>query len=164
LPELNGHGVSVTNNRVGTMNAERLAMVTTMLGLVLACSSAGLANEACKGDKKATHTLKFKGKDDQCVERVVKDSDDTDAETINACEGDTVVWKVAGPKKSVVFDGDASPFEWKDSDFKSSRIEGVVKDDAAVDGKSTPYKYSVKVDGKECVHDPVIIVDDRSLE
>ncbi len=80
--------------------------------------------------------------------------DDADAETVNVCEKDVVEWKVTGKAKSIVFDGN-SPFDWSDSGFKGRKIEGTVKSGTA----GEEFKYSVKVDGLACVHDPKIIVD-----
>jgi hypothetical protein len=120
------------------------------LGLLAAQLASGVA-VACDNPGK-THTLKFKVKDDGCVQKVKKESDGADADTINVCETDKVVWTVSGRAKSIVFDG-ASPFDWADSGSDSS-IEGAVKSGTA--GKD--FKYSVKVDGLDCVLDPKIIV------
>jgi hypothetical protein len=131
-----------------------IARITTALALgLLAVQLATGAAVACDNPGK-THKLKFQVKDDGCVTKVKKESDDADAETINVCEKDVVEWKVTGKAKSIVFDGE-SPFEWTDSGFKDRKIEGEVK--AGTAGKE--FKYSVKVDGLACVHDPKIIVD-----
>jgi hypothetical protein len=136
-----------------------IARFTTAFALSLLASQLALGDEpTCAAKKGATHTLKFKVKDDGCVEKVKKDSDGADADTLNVCETDTVVWKVSGKPKAIVFDG-TSPFEWLDSGYKDSEIQGTVK--AGTAGKD-PFKYSVKVvkdDGKTCVLDPKIIVD-----
>ena len=132
-----------------------IARMTTAFALsLLAAQLASGVAVACD-NKGKTHTLKFKVKDDGCVEKVKKDSDGADADTINVCETDTVVWKVSGKSKSIVIDGDSTPFAWQDSGFMSNKIEGTVQ--AGTAGKE--YKYSVKVDGLDCVLDPKIIVD-----
>lgn len=130
-----------------------IARVTTALSLgLLAVQLASGVAGACENPGK-THNLKFKVKNDECVEKVKKEKDDGDADTINVCETDVVQWKVKGKAKSIVFDG-ASPFEWTDSGFKGKQIEGTVKSGTA----GQDFKYSVKVDGLECVLDPKIIV------
>lgn len=132
-----------------------IARMTTAFALsLLAAQLASGVAVACD-DKGKTHTLKFKVKDDGCVEKVKKDSDGADADTINVCETDKVIWKVSGKSKSIVIDGDSTPFAWQDSGFMSNKIEGTVQ--AGTAGKE--YKYSVKVDGMDCVLDPKIIVD-----
>ena len=132
-----------------------IARFTTAFALSLLASQLALGDEpTCAAKKGATHTLKFKVKDNGCVEKVKKDSDGADADTIKVCETDVVSWKVNGKSKSIVFDGE-SPFEWQDSGFKSNDIQGTVK--AGTAGKD--FKYSVKVDGMTCVLDPRIIVD-----
>jgi hypothetical protein len=129
-----------------------IARFTTACALsLLAAQLASGAAVACDNPGK-THELEFKVKNDECVEKVKK-KDGSDAETINVCETDVVQWKVTGKAKSIVFDG-ASPFEWTDSGFKANKIEGTVKSGTA----GQDFKYSVKVDGLECVHDPRIIV------
>ena len=140
------------------MPANRLLIAASILVFVGAQAGFGLVEAACPVSDKP-HKLKFKVQGDQCVIRVLKDVDGSDAETINVCEGDTVIWSVTGPNKSIVFDGADSPFEWQDSGFKGNKIEGVVKAGAAKNGQSTSYKYTVKVEGKACAHDPIIIVD-----
>jgi hypothetical protein len=142
----------------GIMPTIRLPIIASFLAMFVAQAGFNLAEAACTVAEKP-YKLKFKVQGDQCVTRVLKDEDGSDAETINVCEGDTVIWSITGPKKSVVFDNADSPFEWKDSDFKGNKIEGVVKAGAAKDGKATTYKYTVRVEGKACAHDPIIIVD-----
>jgi len=133
------------------MSIARLT-TTFALSLLAAQLASGVAAAACPNPGK-THELKFKVKGDECVEKVKK-NDGSDGETIKVCETDVVQWKVKGKSKSIVFDG-PSPFEWEDSGFKGDKIEGTVKSGTA--GKE--FKYSVKVDGLECVHDPKIIVE-----
>jgi hypothetical protein len=131
-----------------------IARFTTAFALgLLAVQLASGAAVACDNPGK-THKLSFKVTDDGCVAKVKKDADDADAETINVCEKDVVEWKVTGKAKSIVFDGN-SPFDWADSRFKDRKIEGTVKSGTA----GEEFKYSVKVDGLACVHDPKIIVD-----
>ena len=131
-----------------------IARLTTAFALgLLAVQLAAGAAVACDKPGK-THKLSFKVKDDGCVVKVKKDSDGADAETVNVCEKDVVEWKVTGKAKSIVFDGN-SPFEWTDSGFKGKKIEGTVKSGTA----GEEFKYSVKVNGLACVHDPKIIVD-----
>jgi hypothetical protein len=135
-----------------------IARLTTAFALSLLASQLALGDEpTCAAKKGATHTLKFKVKDDGCVEKVKKDSDGADADTLNVCETDTVVWKVSGKSKAIVFEG-ANPFGWTspDSGFKDKTIEGTIQ--AGTAGQP-PFKYSVKVDGMACVLDPKIIVD-----
>ena len=129
--------------RLTTAFALGLLGVHLSLGAAVACDNPG-----------KTHKLSFKVTEDGCVAKVKKDSDDADAETINVCEKDVVEWRVTGKAKSIVFEGN-SPFKWADSGFKDKKIEGEVKPGTA--GKE--FKYSVKVDGLACVHDPKIIVD-----
>jgi hypothetical protein len=139
------------------MTVHRLSLLAVPVAAILLQAAPGIARAECPAAP-TTHKLKFKLKDDQCVARVLKTSDGSDAETLNACEGDTVQWSVSGPRKSIVFEGDA-PFDWADSGFKDGKIDGVVKQGAARDGQQTSYKYSVKVEGLACVHDPVIIIE-----
>lgn len=108
---------------------------------------------ACENPGK-THKLKFEVKGNQCVEKVKKENDDEDAETISVCVTDIVRWKVSGPAKAIVFEGD-TPFDWPESGFQGKHIEGTIK--PGTEGKT--FKYSVKVEGLECVHDPRIVVD-----
>ena len=133
-----------------------IARLATACALSLLAAQLALGDERnCATDKGAVHTLKFKVKDDGCVEKVKKDSDGANADEIRVCETDVVKWKVNGKKKSIVFEG-VSPFEWTDSGFEDNKIEGTVK--AGTAGQP-PFKYSVKVDGLACVLDPKIIVD-----
>lgn len=129
-----------------------IARVTTALALgLLAVQLASGVAVACDNPGK-THNLKFKVKNDECVEKVKKEKDDGDADTINVCETDKVVWKVAGRAKTIVFEGE-SPFDWSDSG-SDKKIQGTVKPGTA----GQEFKYSVKVDGTDCVLDPKIIV------
>jgi len=139
------------------MTARRISLLTSLLALFLLQATPGAAVADCSAGGKA-HRLKIKVKNDQCVERVAKESDESDADTINVCEGDTVSWSFSGPKKSIIFDGE-NPLEWVDSGNAGSKIEGIVKAGAAKDGQQTSYKYSVTVEGQACVFDPKIIVD-----
>jgi len=127
-------------------------VVAFTAGFVLAQGLATASQAECT-DQPKTHRLKFKVKADECVE-MVKKEDDSDAETITVCVSDEVVWQVAGPAKSVVFEGD-SPFDWADSGFKGSKIEGTVRE--GTEGQE--FKYSVMVDGLSCVLDPRMIVE-----
>jgi hypothetical protein len=138
------------------MNIRSRSLLTSTLALLLTLAIPSVASATCPGGK--THDLKFKVKSDGCVEKVQKNSDDSDADDTSVCAADTVTWKVSGPKKSVVFEGD-SPFDWVDSGNQGNKIEGVVKSGAAKNGQRTEYKYSVTVEGKSCVFDPKIIVD-----
>ena len=84
-----------------------IARVTTALALsLLAVQLASGVAVACDNPGK-THNLKFKVKNDECVEKVKKEKDDGDADTINVCETDKVVWKVAGRAKTIVFEGES---------------------------------------------------------
>jgi len=131
-----------------------IARVTTAFALsLLAAQLASGVAVACENPGK-THNLKFKVKSDGCVEKVKKEKDDADADTINVCETDVVSWTVNGKSKSIVIDGDSTPFAWQDSGFKDKTIEGTVKPGTA----GQEFKYSVKVDGLDCVLDPKIIV------
>jgi hypothetical protein len=134
-----------------TMSMSRIA-ISIAVGLLLAQGPA-LAALGCENPGK-THRLKFKVKGDECVEKVKKEDDDDDADTISVCVTDTVIWQVNGPAKSVVFDGD-SPFDWQDSGFEGNKIIGIVR--AGTEGQE--FKYSVMVDGLSCVLDPRIVVD-----
>jgi len=130
---------------------------TLALSLLAAQLASGVAAAACSDPNRnpKIHKLDFKVKSDGCVEKVKK-KDDSDGETITVCENDTVQWKVNGRDKKIVFDGN-SPFEWPgpDSGFKDKKIEGKVQPGTA----RKEFKYSVKVKGLECVHDPKIIVE-----
>jgi hypothetical protein len=131
-----------------------IARLATAFALSLLAAQLALGDEPNCAEKKGdVHVLKFKVKDDGCVEKVKKDSDGADADEIRVCETDVVKWKVNGKKKSIVFEG-VSPFEWTDSGFEDKKIEGTVQ--AGTAGKD--FKYSVKVDGMACVLDPKIIV------
>jgi len=138
--------------RTSTAHIAVLATVSALCGL-WPC----VAGAACEPAARPIE-LKFKVHGDQCVQKVVKDAGDADAETVRACVGDTIRWKVAGKGKAVVFEGD-SPFDWIDSGIQQNAIVGTVRADAARNGQSTTYKYSVKVEGLACVLDPTIIVD-----
>ena len=129
---------------------------TTRWGVFgVACVLLAGAAVACERPGK-THTLKFKIKTNECVEKVQKDADETDADTIHVCETDVVKWKVNGKAKSVVFDDKKTPFTgWHDSGFKDTEIEGTVRQGTA----GQEFKYSVKIQGLTCVYDPRIIVD-----
>lgn len=133
------------------MPTSRTAIV--IVASLLAGLGAATAADACENPGK-THRLKFKVKHDECVEKVNKADDDADADSIHVCVSDTVVWQVSGRAKSVVFEGD-SPFDWGDSGFQGSKIEGVVR--AGTEGQD--FKYSIQVDGLECVLDPRVIVE-----
>lgn len=117
----------------------------------------GVAGAACDRPARPVD-LKFKVGADECVLRVLGHADDADADSIRACPGDTIRWKVNGRGKTVVFEG-ASPFDWIDSGVQQNRIEGIVRGDAAKNGQATVYKYSIRVDGLACVLDPTIIID-----
>jgi hypothetical protein len=127
-----------------------IARITTVLVVGLLWAQGSLACE----DPGKTHRLKFQVKGDECVEKVKKEDDDADAETIRVCVSDTVIWQIAGPAKSVVFDVE-TPFDWQESGFQRNRIIGIVK--AGTEGRE--FKYSVKVDGLDCVLDPRVVVE-----
>ena len=125
-----------------------------MKRIAVALAAALLAQGALACDDPGkTHRLKFQVKGDECVEKVKKD-DDAEAETINVCVSDTVIWQVTGRAKSVVFDAD-SPFEWRDSGFQGSKIIGIVR--PGTEGQE--FKYSIMVDGLSCVLDPRVVVE-----
>jgi hypothetical protein len=138
------------------MNIRCRSPLAMTFALLLALGTSSLALADCPGGK--THELKFKVKSDGCVEKVQKNANDSDADDTHVCPTDSVIWKVSGPKKAVVFEGD-SPFDWVDSGNEGNKIVGVVRSDAAKNGQRTEYKYSVKVEGQTCVYDPKIIVD-----
>jgi hypothetical protein len=127
-----------------------IARVTTAFVVGLLWAQGSLACD----DPGKTHRLKFQVKGDECVEKVKKEADDGDAETITVCVSDTVIWQVAGRAKSVEFEGD-SPFDWQDSGFQRNRIIGIVRPDT----EGQEFKYSVRVDGLQCVLDPRVVVD-----
>ena len=62
-----------------------IARVTTVFVVGLLWAQGGLACE----DPGKTHRLKFQVKGDECVEKVKKEDDDADAETIRVCVTDT---------------------------------------------------------------------------
>jgi hypothetical protein len=137
---------------------------TFAFSLLAALLASGVAAANCSDPNRnpETHKLKFKVKDDGCVEKVKKDRDDTDATVISVCKKDTVEWKVTGNAKMIAFvaksptDPVRTPFDWAASGFEgnNSKIEGKVKEGAA-----GTYNYAVYVQGKTCVLDPTIIVD-----
>jgi hypothetical protein len=131
------------------MTALRVPLLTSLLALFLLPATPGVALADCSSGNQS-HKLKIKVKDDQCVERVLKASDDADADEVRVCEGDTV------------FEGE-HPFDWPgpDSGYQNGKIEGKIRDGAARDGQQTSYKYSVTVEGQACVFDPKIIVVPR---
>jgi hypothetical protein len=133
------------------MSIPRIAM--SLAAVLLLAQGPFTAALACD-DPGKTHRLKFKVKGDECVEKVKKEDNDEDADSITVCVTDTVIWQVNGPAKSVVFDGD-SPFEWQDSGFEGNKIVGIVR--AGTEGQE--FKYSVMVDGLSCVLDPRVVVD-----
>lgn len=138
------------------MNIRCRSLFAIMFAPLLVLGTSSLAMADCVGGK--SHKLKFKVKSDGCVEQVVKEADESDADDTDACATDSVTWKVSGAKKSVVFEGD-SPFDWVDSGNEGNKIEGIVKSGAAKGGQRTEYKYTVKVEGLSCEYDPKIIVD-----
>jgi len=141
------------------MNIRSRSMLAIITGSLLVFGTSSLAVADCAEKEKEMHKLKFKVKDDQCVVKVLHDSDDeADADTIHVCEGDTVSWKVSGPKKSIVF-AKKSPFDWADSGYKGNKIEDVVRTGASKDCQADECKYTVMVEGLSCVFDPKIIVD-----
>jgi hypothetical protein len=81
------------------------------------------------------------------------------SDDVTAHEGNDVHWVFQGPAAqefAVKFTNVAnSPFDW--SEQRGTQIWGKVKSGAARDGRPTPYKYSVDVNGK--VKDPRIIVE-----
>jgi len=143
------------------MSISRIVVAITV-GFVLAQGTATALEPGCAEKARKTHRLKFKVKADECVEQVLWNDDtdadkpDKDAEVIHVCEGDTVVWKVNGSKKSVMFKT-VSPLEWGGSGFEGKKIEGTVQKGTA----GQEYSYSVTVKGKSCVHDPRMIVDNN---
>jgi hypothetical protein len=137
------------------------------VALVWGCAGPGTSTAPGGGSSiqcGRTHELKFKIKQDGCVEKVNRKGGD-DASTVNVCRNDVVKWKVKvdGPngdkKKKVIFDkGTDSPFTWIDSGFRGDWIIGMVKSDAVLD---KPYEYSVVTQfasGDGCPLDPMIIV------
>jgi len=144
------------------MNIRSGSMLAIIFGSLLVFGTSSPAVADCpRPEGKKPHKLKFKVKDDQCVVKVVHDSDDeADADTIHVCEGETVSWKFSGPKKSIVFASE-SPFDWTDSGYKGGKIEDVVRTGASKDcpADTDGCKYTVKVEGLSCEFDPKIIVD-----
>lgn len=131
-------------------------LVCVLLISVLAsgCAAGEFEDDpACQNvPQRKVHSLKFKLTNLGCVDKVER-KDGTDGETITVRRCDTVKWQVASRKKKIVRFKSGSPFGW--SDLGSFwQIEGVIRADADVRG----YKYTVSTKGKDCDHDPMIIV------
>ncbi len=80
------------------------------------------------------------------------------AETVTACEGETLRWVFQGGARqfAILFvSAEDSPFDW--SNQRGATVSGTVKAGAAKNDQRTEYKYDVEVDGK--VLDPRIIIE-----
>lgn len=135
---------------------QRLLSVLLASMLATACTATRtLDDPACANDPevKTRHRM-FKVDGNGCVVEVQK-RNGTNGETVRAQRCDYVEWKITGKKKSIEFKSSAgSPFEWPDSGFKGSKISGQIRHDAT----ETQYKYTVRTEGLDCDHDPMIIV------
>lgn len=136
----------------------RLVCVLLISGLLTACATTDTVGSTDDPETLdcVKRKLKFKVDTNGCVVRVVKDTNcDCDAEAVIVRACDTVEWKVTGKKKSVSFvEADGSPFDWFEKS-DSQKISGEVQAGTARD---KPYKYTVRTDGLNCDHDPMIIV------
>jgi hypothetical protein len=136
---------------------QRLMSVLFISILATACASTTAFDDpACADDSQTqTYHRKFKvDKESGCVIAVLKPND-TDGETAYAKRCDRVEWQVTGKKKSVEFDtGAGSPFGWSNSGYKGQKISGQIRKAAT----EKDYKYTVRAEGLDCAHDPMIIV------
>ena len=133
---------------------------TQVLGAIIAfalatavCSVAvAQGSDACDRGAK-TIKLKIKEKNNRPT-KVTKGWFGTNADTIRACRGDTIEWKLSGKKFYVKF-ANKSPFEKKEKKSNSGKLQIVIGPDAE---SGVSYKYDIGIEGGG-VLDPIIIVD-----
>lgn len=133
---------------------------TQVLGAIIAltlatavCSVAvAQGTDAC--DRGAmTIKLKIKEKDNTPT-KVTKGWFGANADTIRACRGDTVEWKLSDKTFYVKFAG-KTPFEKKEKTSNNGKLQIVIGPNAE---PGTSYKYDIGIEGGG-VLDPIIIVD-----
>ena len=111
-----------------------------------------LADGSCDRDAK-TIKLRIKQKNNTPT-KVTKGFWGTNANTVHACHGDIIEWKLSGKKFYIKFPN-KSPFG-KDKETSSNGKLRITISESAETGVS--YKYDIGIDGGG-VWDPVIIID-----
>jgi len=111
-----------------------------------------LADDSCNRDSK-TIKLKIKQKNNTPT-KVTKGFFGTNADTVHACHGDTIEWKLSGKKFYIEFTN-KSPFN-KDKETSNNGKVRIIISESAETG--VRFKYDIGIDGGG-VLDPVIIID-----
>ena len=128
-----------------------------LLTLATAFCSVSIAQDADPCDRTAK-TIKLKIKErDNTPTKVTKGFFRTDADTIHACRGDTIEWKLSGKKFYVRFTN-GSPFDKTEKTSNNGKLQITVGDDAKA---GASYKYDIGIEGGG-VLDPIIIIDNRT--
>lgn len=115
-------------------------------------SAVAQTDNSCDRDPK-TIKLKIKEKNNTPT-KITKGLLGWDANTINACRGDTIEWKMSDKTFFVKFSGD-TPFSEKEKTSSNGKLEMTISAEAKV---GTSYKYDVGIDGGGIL-DPIIIID-----
>ena len=142
----------------------RLLIAGSLVAFLAGCAKTDPTALTCKPQEQ---TLRFKIKDNGCVDGITDFWGLKDKNDIEICRGGTVTWKVKKDwdtngklEKRIVFEAaEGSPLEWTDSGFQSDSIVGKVRDDAQTGPPG--FKYTVKTElgtGDDCPFDPKIIV------
>lgn len=131
-----------------------LVLVTTLTFMFFIVAVAQ-TNDPCDRDPE-TIKVKIKEKNNTPT-KVTKGLFGSDADSINACRGDTIQWKLSGKKFFIKFPNE-SPFRNKEKTSSNGKLEITIGSEAK-DGAS--YKYDIGIDGGG-VLDPIIIIDNRT--
>jgi len=141
------------------MNTRFTSFISKALLLTLATTfcSVAVAQDADPCDRSAK-TIKLKIKQrDNVPTKVTKGFFGTNANTINACRGDTIEWKLSGKTFYVRF-SNGSPFDKNEETSNDSKLRITIGDNAKAD---TSYKYDIGIEGGGIL-DPIIIIDNRN--
>lgn len=102
-----------------------------------------------------TIKLKIKEKNNKPI-KVTKGLFGKNADTINACRGDTIEWKLSGKKFFVEFPTE-SPIDKKKENSNNGKLRITIGAEAKAGAR---YKYDVGIDGGGIL-DPIIIIDNQ---
>jgi len=134
--------------------------LTSFFGKVLLATLASVfcfgavaqADNSCDRDP-TTIKLKIKEKNNTPT-KITKGIFGSNANTINACRGDTIEWKLSGKTFFVSFSGD-TPFSEKKKTSQNGKLRMTIGADAKT---GISYQNDVGIDGGG-VFDPIIIID-----
>ncbi|MGB5720827.1 MAG: hypothetical protein WBM34_09040 [Woeseiaceae bacterium] len=138
------------------MTTQSIRVLGAIMALALATAVCSVAvaqgSDACDRGAK-TIKLKIKEKNNTPTE-VTKGWFGTNADTIRACRGDTIEWKLSDKTFYVKFTN-KSPFDKNEKKSNNGKLQIVIGPGAEA---GVSYKYDIGIEGGGIL-DPIIIVD-----